>query len=150
VGPSFAVSNAVPAGGAIGIGVEYDMLQSYRFGAGMAAGATAISSVFNVFATLVMPVFGVLALLIDGEVRWHYVLIAVVSVVGVGIATSTFAVLLRSEVGAGRVGRLADRVFDATARPLLHGQTANLAGKAVAFRSDVVEMMKARWVAIVG
>jgi len=29
---SFAISNALPAGGAIGLGVEYDMLESYGFG----------------------------------------------------------------------------------------------------------------------
>jgi hypothetical protein len=41
------------------------MLDSYGFGAGAAASAIAIVGVFNVFATLVMPVLGVVALLGD-------------------------------------------------------------------------------------
>jgi uncharacterized protein (TIRG00374 family) len=147
---SFAVSNTVPAGGAVALGVEYDMLESYRFGTGAAASAAAISSAFTVFASLVMPVVGVLALLAGGEVRWHFVLLAVVGVLGVGIAISAFAVILRSEDGARRVGHLADRLLNATARPLLHGRTANLSGKVVDFRSGVVQVMKRRWVAVVG
>jgi uncharacterized protein (TIRG00374 family) len=147
---SFALSNALPAGGAIALGVEYDMLESYRFGREAAASATAISTVFSVFATLVMPVVGVLALLVSGEVRLHLVLIAVVGVLGVGIAISAFAVILRSEDGARRVGHLADRLLNATAQPLRHGRTANLTGKVVDFRSSVVEVMKRRWAALVG
>jgi uncharacterized membrane protein YbhN (UPF0104 family) len=58
---AFAISNAVPAGGAVGLGVQYGMLESYGFGAGTAAGAIAIVSSFNVFATLAMPVLGVAA-----------------------------------------------------------------------------------------
>jgi uncharacterized membrane protein YbhN (UPF0104 family) len=73
---SFAISNAVPAGGAVGLGVQYGMLDSYGFGAGATASAIAIVSIFNVFATLVMPVLGVLALLAGGVVEGTYVLMA--------------------------------------------------------------------------
>jgi uncharacterized protein (TIRG00374 family) len=147
---SFAWSNAVPGGGAFGLRVEYDMLQSYRFGTGPAARAAVISSTFNVFATLVMPVVGVLALLVSGKVTWHYLLIAVVGVLGVGIALAAFAVILRSDEGARRVGHIADRLVNAPARRLLHGRTVNLTGKVLNFRSGVVEVMKTRWAAVVG
>jgi hypothetical protein len=36
---SFAISNAVPAGGAVGLGLQYGMLDSYGVGAGAAASA---------------------------------------------------------------------------------------------------------------
>jgi uncharacterized protein (TIRG00374 family) len=147
---SFALSNTVPAGGAIGLGVEYDMLESYGFGTGAAASAAAISSVFSVFATLVMPVVGVLALLVNGEVEWHFALIAVVGVLVVGIAMAMFAVILHSEDGARRVGHLADRLANAPARRLLHGRSVNLTEKVLDFRSGVVEVMKRRWAAVVG
>jgi uncharacterized membrane protein YbhN (UPF0104 family) len=147
---SFALSNAVPAGGAIGLGVEYDMLASYRFGTGAAASAAAISSVFSVFATLVMPVVGVLALLLSGEVRWHYLLIAVVGVVGIGIAIAAFALILHSEDGARRVGHTADRLVNPLARRLLHGRTVGLTGKVLDSRSGVVRVMKTRWLAVIG
>jgi uncharacterized protein (TIRG00374 family) len=147
---SFAMSNALPAGGAIGFGVEYDMLESYGFGAGAAGSASAISSVFNVFATLVMPVVGVLALLFTGQVRWHYLLIAAVGVLVVCAALAATAVILRSEDGARRVGRRADRYANALTRRVFHGRTVNIAGKVLDFRSAVVEVMRTRWLAVIG
>jgi uncharacterized protein (TIRG00374 family) len=146
---SFAISNAVPAGGAVGLGVEYDMLESYGFGAGAAAGASAISTVFNVFATLVMPVVGVLALLVTGQARWRYVLIAIVGSLLVGSAVAATAVILRSEDGARRVGALADRGLSAVTRRLRHGRTVAIGGKLLDFRTDVVDVMKRRWPAVI-
>jgi uncharacterized membrane protein YbhN (UPF0104 family) len=106
---AFAISNAVPAGGAVGLGVQYGMLDSYGFGAGAAPSAIAIVGVFNVFATLVMPVLGVVALLASGELQGTYLLIAAIGIVAVGIAVVAFAAVLRSEraparSGAGRTG----------------------------------------------
>ena len=97
---SFAISNAVPAGGAVGLGVQYGMLDSYGFGAGPAASAIAIVSVFNVFATLFMPVLGVVALLASGMVEDTYVLMAAIGILAVGVAVVAFTVVPRSEHGA--------------------------------------------------
>lgn len=147
---SFAMSNALPAGGAIGLGVEYDMLESYRVGPGAAAGASAISTVFNIFATLVMPVLGVLALLATGQVRWHFALIAVVGGVAVVVSVVAMTAVLRSENGARRVGRSADRYVNAVSRRLRHGRTVDVAGKVLDFRSDVVDVMRHRWPVVIG
>jgi uncharacterized protein (TIRG00374 family) len=140
----------VPGGGAVGLGVEYDMLESYGFGAGEAASASVISSVFNVFATLVMPVVGVLALLVTGEAGWRYVLIAVVGSLVVGAALAAMAVIFRSEDGAHRVGRTADRYVNAVARRLFRGRTVDITGKVLDFRADVVDVMRTRWPAVIG
>jgi uncharacterized membrane protein YbhN (UPF0104 family) len=147
---SFAVSNAVPAGGAIGLGVEYDMLASYGFSARSAASAAAISSTFNVFATLVMPVVGVVALIASGEERWHYLVIAVVGVAAVAAAVAAFALILRDDDGARAVGRLADRFINAALRRLRPGRTVDLSAKVLDFRSAVVGVIKTRWLAVAG
>jgi uncharacterized protein (TIRG00374 family) len=147
---SFAMSNAVPAGSAVGLGVEYEMLESYGFGAGSAAGASAISTVFNIYATAFMPVVGMLALLATGQARWHYALIAATGVVLVAVSAATMAAILRSEDGARRVGRLAERYVNRLGRRLRRGRTVDLAGKVLAFRSGVVQVMKARWPLVVG
>jgi uncharacterized protein (TIRG00374 family) len=147
---SFAVSNAVPAGGAIGLGVEYDMLESYGFDAGSAASAAAISSLFNVFATLVMPIVGVLALLSSGTVGSRYVLIAVAGIVAVGVVTTAFAVVLRSRDGARRAGQAADRLINRALRRLPHSRTVDLTGRILDFRSDVISVIRHRWAAVVG
>jgi uncharacterized protein (TIRG00374 family) len=145
---SFAISNAVPAGGAVGLGVQYGMLDSYGFGAGAAASAIAIVSVFNVLATLVMPVIGVVALLASGVVEGTYLLIAAIGVLAIGVAAVAFTVVLRSERGARTVGRWADRLVNPLTRRLAHGRSVDLTGKVLDFRSSVVGVMQARWLQV--
>jgi uncharacterized protein (TIRG00374 family) len=142
---SFAISNAVPAGGAVGLGVQYGMLDAYGFGAGAASSAIAIVSVFNVFATLVMPVLGVVALLLGGVVEGRYVLLAAIGILAIGVAVAAFAVVLGSERGARTVGRWADRLVTPLTRRLAHGRPADLTGKVLDFRSSVVDVMRTRW-----
>ena len=145
---SFAISNAVPAGGAVGLGVQYGMLDSYGFGAGAAASAIAIVSVFNVFATLIMPVVGVMALLASGVVEGTYVLMAAIGMLAIGVAVVAFTVVLRSERGARTVGHWADRLINPLTRRLAHGRSVDLTGKVLDFRSSVVDVMQTRWVQI--
>jgi uncharacterized membrane protein YbhN (UPF0104 family) len=145
---SFAISNAVPAGGAVGLGVQYGMLDSYGFGAGAVASAIAIVSVFNVFATLVMPVLGVVALLASGVVEGSYVLVAAIGVLAIVVAVVAFAVVLRSESGARTVGRWADRLVNPLTRRLARGRTIDLSGKLLDFRSSVVGVMRTRWLLV--
>ena len=130
---SFAISNAVPAGGAVGLGVQYGMLDSYGFGAGAAASAIAIVSVFNVFATLIMPVVGVMALLASGVVEGTYVLMAAVGMLAIGVAVVAFTVVLRSERGARTVGHWADRLINPLTRRLAHGRSVDLTGRVLDF-----------------
>jgi uncharacterized protein (TIRG00374 family) len=145
---SFAISNAVPAGGAVGLAVQYGMLDSYGFGAGAAASAIAIVRVFNVFAILVMPVLGVLALLASGMVEGAYLLMAAIGTVAVGVAVVAFTVVLRSRHGARTVGRWADRLVDPLTRHLAHGRSVDLTAKILDFRSSVVDVMQARWLQV--
>jgi uncharacterized protein (TIRG00374 family) len=145
---SFAISNAVPAGGAVGLGVQYGMVNSYGFGVAAAAGAIAIVSVFNVFAILIMPVLGVVALLAGGVVEGTYVLMAAIGVLAIGAAVVAFTMVLRSERGARTVGRWADRLAQPLTRRLAHGRSPDLTGKVLDFRSGVVGVMQTRWVQV--
>jgi uncharacterized protein (TIRG00374 family) len=124
------------------------MLDSYGFGAGAAASAIAIVSVFNVFATLVMPVLGALALLTSGVVEGTYLLIAAIGILAIGIAVVAFTVVLRSERGARTVGRWADRLVNPLVRRLAHGRSVDLTGTILDFRSSVVDVMQTRWVQV--
>ena len=100
---SFAISNAVPAGGRSGSGCSTAC--STPTGSGRAAAsAIAIVSVFNVFATLVMPVLGAVGLLAGGVVEGRYLLLAGIGILAVAAAVVVFAVVLRSEAGARAVG----------------------------------------------
>ncbi|WP_213453471.1 lysylphosphatidylglycerol synthase transmembrane domain-containing protein [Rhizomonospora bruguierae] len=147
---SFAVSNALPGGSALSLGVEYGMLESYGFGPGKAASASAISTVFNVLATLVMPAVGVLALLLTGEATWHYVSIAVAVALVAGAALAGIAVVLHSERGARAVGGALDRLLNRVAGRLIRRRGVRVAARILDFRSTVVDVMRHRWPAVIG
>jgi uncharacterized protein (TIRG00374 family) len=129
--------------------MQYGMLESYGLGAEAAAGAIAIVGVFNVFATLVMPVLGVVALLASGEVTGTYVLIAAIGVLAIGLAVVAFTVVLGSERGARTVGRWAGRLVNPLTRRLALGRSVDLTGKVLDFRSSVVGVVQARWVLVI-
>src|SRR3712207_3551107 len=124
------------------------MLDSYGFGAGAAASAIAIVSVFNVFATLVMPVLGVVALLASGVVEGTYVLWAAIAILAIGVAVVAFAVVLRSEGAARTVGRWMDGLVGPLSRRLEHGRSLPLTGKILDCRSRIVGVMQTRWVQV--
>ena len=120
----------------------------YGFGAGPAASAIAIVSVFNVFATLVMPVLGAVALLASGVVEGRYLLLAGIGILAVAAAVVVFAVVLRSEAGARAVGSWGDRLVGPLMRRFAAGRSLDLTGKILDFRSSVVGVMRTRWLLV--
>ena len=105
------ISNAVPAGGAFGLGVQYAMLSDYGFGPAVASSAIGVTSVWNLIVTLALPVLGRAGVADPGRGRpptrssapsagWSR------SAVLLGV----FTLVLRSERWAPKPGRLGDRV----------------------------------------
>jgi uncharacterized protein (TIRG00374 family) len=142
---SFTISNAVPAGGAIGLGVQYDMLSRYGYGTGAPPAAIGITSVWNLIVTLALPVFAVVGLIVDGRATSSYLIAAGLGVLAVGVSTALLALTLRSERAARRLGaaanRLVKRVMGAVHRPADPHVDETL----VSFRNATVEVIRARW-----
>ena len=63
---SFMISNAIPAGGAVGLAMQYAMLASYDVGVAAATAGIAVTSLWSLIMTMTLPVFGVLAALTTG------------------------------------------------------------------------------------
>lgn len=109
-----AVSNVVPFGGAVGVAVTWGIARSWGFSGTVFALGTLIAGVVNVLAKLVLPMLGLLALIVAGELADGRL------VVGAGIAAGLLAatlVLLAAVLSSGRVavwaGRSAQRVVGA-------------------------------------
>jgi uncharacterized protein (TIRG00374 family) len=145
---SFTISNAVPAGGAIGLGVQYGMLGQAGFSGASSTAAIGITSVFNLMVTLALPVLGVLAMLIVGTPSGSEVLGAVGGLVAVGAMVGVFALVLRSDATAERIGgileRLAAKVFGLIRKDPPAGITQQL----IDFRRSTVEVIRRRWAAL--
>ena len=147
---SFMISNVIPAGGAIGLGVQFGMLSSYGFGAAPSTAAIGITGVWNTFITLALPVLALIGLLVIGEANATATLVTVLGAVAIGVGIGLFVLILHNEDSARRVGRWADRVV---------GWGAGLIGKdgdfgidqaLVDFRASIVGVVADRWALITG
>ena len=149
---SFLISNTVPAGGTIGLAVQYSMLGSYGFGPAATTTTIAITSVWNLMMTLAMPVIGALALVLTGELTGQRTLIAVVGGVIVAVMVVAMLVILRSERGARWFGRLCDAIARAclgVVNKLFHKTlTVDLTSSIMTFRVTVIDVLRTRWLQI--
>ena len=64
---SFMISNVVPMGGAFGLAVQFGYLQRYGYGAAPATAVIGITSAWNTFTTLLLPVSALLLLAFTGQ-----------------------------------------------------------------------------------
>lgn len=107
---SFMISNVIPAGGAFGLGVQYAMLSGYGFGPAATTTAIGATSVWNLLVTLALPVTGVIILVFQGGATTNEVLGALAGLLAVVVLVGAFALVLRSENAARRLGGLGDRL----------------------------------------
>lgn len=143
---SFAISNAVPAGGAFGLGVQYAMLSDYGYGAGPVTAVIAITSVWNILVTLGLPVLGVLGVSAAGVELESWVLLAAwIGLAVVGGAIVALVLVFRGEAIAASIGQFLDRavarIGNLVRRPLEFG----LAAKIVEFRMSTVDVVRRRF-----
>lgn len=107
---SFMISNAIPAGGAFGLGVQYTMLSGYGFGPAATSSAIAATSLWNLLVTLALPALGVAAIVFQGGATSTEVIGALVGLAAVGLLVVLLVLVLRSETTARRLGGLGDRL----------------------------------------
>jgi uncharacterized membrane protein YbhN (UPF0104 family) len=122
---SFMISNAIPAGGAFGLGVQYTMLSGYGFGPAATSSAIAATSVWNLLVTLALPAVGVAAIVFQGGATSSEIIGAVVGLAAVGLLVAVLVLVLRSETTALKVGRVGDRLAAPVMRRMNRRKRAN-------------------------
>ena len=142
---AFAVSNGIPAGGAFGLGLQYAQLTSYKATPTVATAAIGATGLWSVFVTLFLPVTGILALTLSGEAAGNYVLGAVIGVVVLVVVVGLFAIILRSESNAEKVGNWADKVVNGIIHKFKKDTTLDIKGQILKLRHDIVELVARRW-----
>ena len=141
---SFMIGNVIPAGGAIGLGVEYEMLGSYGFGSGPSAAALGISSVSNTLVTLAFPVLSLVGLILIGEATSEEYVAALIGAVVIAIALVLIAFILRSESSARKLGDWGDEVVNWVAGLFHKKPDLQLGDALVSFRSSAIEALSGR------
>jgi len=99
-----AVSNTLPAGGAIGVGLTYQILGSWGFSSSRATLAVLVSGVWNNFVKLGMPIVALGLLVLSGDAAGELAPAAVVGLVVFLLAMAVFAFGLSDEGRAARLG----------------------------------------------
>lgn len=144
---AFAISNGVPGGGAFGLGVQYAMFASWGYPAVAATSAIAAIGVWSLFVTLGLPVFGVLALIVSGRGAGNYVVGALLGLAALLVLVVGFALIIRSEAAAHRIGGWAD-VLVRRLPAKVSSRIPPLEPAVIGFRSGITELVRRRWGAI--
>jgi uncharacterized protein (TIRG00374 family) len=145
---STAVSNTLPAGGAIGVGVTFAMYTSWGFTAGQIALSALVSGVWNNFVKLGMPILAVALLALTGDVSVARVTAAGAGLAALGGTILLFGLILKSArlaraIGS-RLGRIVSRLKMAVRRP----PTGDWAAAALRFRTQTIGLLKTRWLGL--
>lgn len=145
---SFTISNAVPAGGAIGLGVQYGMLGQAGFAGPPSTAAIGITSVFNLLVTLALPVLGVLAMLFVETPSTNEVLGAIGGLVAVAVMVGVFTLILRSEHTARRIGDMCEGVAAKLFGLVKKDPPTGITDQILDFRHSTVDVIRRRWAAL--
>ena len=146
---STAVSNTLPAGGAIGIALSYAMYDSWGFSRSRSSVSLTVAGVWNNFAKLAMPVLAIALLAFSGGgASTSRIIAGILGVAGLIAAVTIFALLLRSDDMARRIGLTAGRIASLVIKPFRRPPVRGWDRATVKFRGRTLLLLRARWLLI--
>lgn len=145
---STAVSNTLPAGSAIGVGVTYTMFSSFGFSAGSIAIASVVTGLWNTFVKLGLPIIALAILTIGGSSNPALQSAAVTGVAILAGAIVLLALILSSETVAGVAGDRLGTIVSRMGRPFRLGPFTEWGAGFVKFRAQSIDLLRTRWIAI--
>jgi putative heme transporter len=143
-----AVTNTVPGGSAIGVGMTYVMLGRWGYSGSRISVAVLVSGVWNAFAKLGLPVLALALVALQGGASGARVVAALLGIGGLVAAIVVFALMLRSEDAARRFGVAAGRVASWGLRVIRRPPVAGWELATVKFRSRTLELLEHGWAPI--
>lgn len=145
---STAISNTLPGGAALGVGTTLTMQRSWGIPVSSTALSSIVAGIWNNFAKLGLPIVALGLLAVSGQAGAGLTVAALVGLVVLTVAVVAFAMLLRSERLAGRVGDVAGGVVSGVLRPVGRGPVTGWGESAQHFRARTVGLLSHRWVRI--
>jgi len=147
---STAISNTLPGGSALGVGVTVTIQRSFGIPSSDIALGAVISGIWNNFAKLGLPVIALGLLALSGEVGSGLAAAAVVGVAVLVVCMAVFGVLLHSEAFAGRVGSAVEQFIGRIARAFGRAKPRDISAAAIRFRRDAIGLLRGRalWITL--
>jgi uncharacterized protein (TIRG00374 family) len=143
-----AVSNTVPGGAAIGIGMTYSMMGQWGYSRSRTTTAVLVSGVWNSFIKLGLPVFALAVVALQGRASSARVIAALIGLAGLAAAIVVFGLMLHSEEQARRVGLRAGRIVSRLLALVRRPPVAGWEIATVKFRARTADLLRHGWVPI--
>src|SRR5215212_9008659 len=140
-----AITNTVPAGSAIGVGMTYAMLGGWGFSRSRTTIAVLVSGVWNAFAKLAIPVLALALVALQGNASAARITAAGLGIGGLVAAIVVFALMLRSEHMAERIGILAGRFVSRLLALIRRPPAQGWEIATVKFRNRTVDLLEHGW-----
>lgn len=140
---SFMISNTIPAGGAFGLAIQFAMLSSYSVPVAAATAGIAVTSLWSLFMTLTLPVFGVLAALTTAQLESQWVWVAIAGIAATVVSIVVMWLILRSEESARRIGNLGNRMLSPVNRR--QANPIDAVGMSIDLRNSTKDVVFDRW-----
>jgi len=142
---STAVSNTLPGGGVIGVGVSIAMLTSWGFTIASIGRSAVVTGIWNNFVKLGMPVLALALLALDGDLTPARVMAAAIGIIVLVAAVVLFGLLLRSDRLARAIGQGVGSVVNWGRRLFRREPMEGWGERSSAFRTDTIGLLRHRW-----
>jgi len=142
-----AVSNLVPMGGALGIGLNYWMSRTWGFTQPAFTLYTFVTNLWDVMAKLSLPALAIAALLLTGDVAHPQLANAAsVAMTVLGLLLLIVLTALASERAASLFGRISTPPLQLAFRVARSSRRVDLARTAVELRRESISLLRTGWV----
>lgn len=142
---STAVTNTLPAGSAVGVGITYSMFSSFGFESGSIAIAAVVTGLWNTFVKLGLPIVAFTILSFQGKGNAALQSAAITGLVVLLAAVGVLALALARESVAYQTGDRLGRIATALGRRFRRGPYRGWGDRLVAFREQSIDLLRRRW-----
>jgi putative heme transporter len=143
-----AIANVAPFGGAVSMGMQYRMLRVWGFSTPDSSRAMVITGVWNNLVNLALPLIGLTLLTLRGGKNAALEISARIGAVVFVVVLGVLWQVMRTDAGARKMGRWADRARNVWHKFRKQPTKSNLPEAFSAFRSDSVSLLRTRWLAL--
>ena len=147
---STAVTNTVPAGSAVGVGITYSMFSSFGFDTNSIAIASVVSGLWNTFVKLGLPIVAFTILTFQGQGNAALQSAALTGLAALIAAITVLGLVLAREEFAIRFGTWAGRLASAVARRVRRGPFEGWGERFGSFRNESIDLLRRRWLWVTG
>lgn len=139
-----AISNTVPAGGAVAVGMTFRMFESFEQSDVAISTAVVTTGIWNLGFKFGLPIVAVTLVLLTGQDNAGTLALAALGVVIIVVAGIVIWLTLRDDRSAQAVGRLGDRVVNWFLH-LLHREPSDRIERAIVrFRAQTSDILRER------